>query len=126
MKPDGVRFAVPVTLSIPVNVTTVAAEQASGNEVNMAFLNTTTGQWEILSSSIDQITGLISVETTHFSQWTAMSVSAISGSVSPVAEDSNGGDDGGWASWFWPVIATSIAVGVLLWAVVGWYFMKER
>eukprot|EP00961_Rhodomonas_salina_P074077 995424-Rhodomonas_salina.1 len=79
MKPDGVRFARPVTLSIPVDLTTVAAEQRRGNAVNMAFLNTTTGLWEVLPGSIDQTTGLLRAQTNHFSVWTAMSIVPVDG-----------------------------------------------
>eukprot|EP00961_Rhodomonas_salina_P256346 3464361-Rhodomonas_salina.1 len=139
MQPDGYQFAQPVTLTMPINLTAVAEEEANGNSLQMAFLNTSTGLWELMQGAVDRQTGIMSVETTHFSIWTAMSVPAPDTETPTPTPDPDGprgsvgesedskDDDGDDKKWLGIGLAIgAVVLSIILIAVAFMYNKKQK
>ena len=107
----------------------IAAEQAKGNVIQVAFKNTTTGEWEFLDTVVNQQTGILSVLTSHFSSWTGLSETpdttpapTPASTVAPVEEDDKDFTD----RWeFWLVIALATVILIICLGAIAYVASKK-
>ncbi|KAF0125815.1 MAG: hypothetical protein FD189_1175 [Elusimicrobia bacterium] len=66
--PRGMKFNVPVTISLPYD----KAAAVPGRALAVGYWNAGKGEWELLSSVVDEENGLVSAETSHFSVYQVM------------------------------------------------------
>ncbi|MEW5905277.1 MAG: hypothetical protein AB1734_00690, partial [Elusimicrobiota bacterium] len=79
--PAGLKFGKPVAITLPYDK---AAVDGISEEVRLAWWNPAEGQWEVLTSSVNEREGTVTGWTDHFSVYQALTV------PKPLAESSGG------------------------------------
>lgn len=79
--PHGMTFGAPVTISLPYD----KSAALPGRALAVGYWNSDKGEWELLASTIDEVNGLVSAETGHFSIYQVMAASPADVPVADVA-----------------------------------------
>ncbi len=65
--PEGTKFAVPVTLTIPYDPGLVAAEGMSEDSLAVRYWDPAKGDWQTMPSTVDKSNHTVTAKTPHFS-----------------------------------------------------------